>query len=161
MKEKVFDVLMYLFDNYLDDAGDTDPDQDALMVELTQAGFPSGEINKAFTWLEELSELREALPIGMVAEARPTSQRVFSPEEQEKMPLECRGLLLRLEQQGVLDPASRELIIDRAMALEPEEVDAEQLRWVVLMVLFNRPGQEHNHALLEEWVMGDEPVQQQ
>lgn len=158
MKEKVFDVLMYLFDNYLDDAGDMDPDQDALMIELTQAGFPSGEVNKAFTWLEELSELREALPIGMVAEPRPTSLRVFTSEEQEKMPVECRGLIMRLQQQGVLDPASRELVIDRAMALEPEEVDSEQLRWVILMVLFNRPGHEHSHGMLEEWVMGDEPV---
>jgi uncharacterized protein Smg (DUF494 family) len=67
-EEKVLDVLMYLFENYIDDQNEVIPDQDALRVELTQAGFPRGEINKAFTWLEELSGLREddMLP-GMVA----------------------------------------------------------------------------------------------
>jgi Smg protein len=53
---------------------------------------------------------------------------------------------------GVLNPASRELVIDRAMALENEDFDIEQLKWVVLMVLFNQPGEEAAYAWLEDLV---------
>ena len=52
MKENVFDVLMYLFENYMDEDPEVDQDQEALTSELTQAGFPKGEIRKAFSWLE-------------------------------------------------------------------------------------------------------------
>jgi len=40
-------------------------------------------------------------------------------------------------------------VIDRIMALEAEDVDLEDLKWVVLMVLFNQPGQEANYAWME------------
>ena len=59
MKENVFDVLMYLFENYMDEGTEFQPDQEALTYELTQAGFRRGEIRKAFSWLDGLSFLRE------------------------------------------------------------------------------------------------------
>ncbi len=70
------------------------------------------------------------------------SFRIYSDEECGKLDTECRGFLLFLEQMGVLDHATREMVIDRVMALDSEEVDLEQLKWVILMVLFNQPGQE-------------------
>ena len=64
-------------------------------------------------------------------------------------------LLLQLEQRGVLDPYTRELVIDRVMALDADEIDLEQLRWIILMVLFNQPGQEHAYNALEDVVFGE------
>ncbi len=55
MKETVFDVLMYLFNNYLDDEYEINTDQEYLRNELMQAGFDDEQINKAFDWLESLS----------------------------------------------------------------------------------------------------------
>jgi Smg protein len=60
--------------------------------------------------------------------------------------------LLFLEQMGVLTPASRERVIDRAMALENEDFDIDQLKWVILMVLFNQPGEEAAYAWVEDFV---------
>jgi Smg protein len=154
-EEKVLDVLMYIFENYMDDSHEFSPDQDALLLELSQAGFPKGEINKAFDWLEELSSLRDAKPVGKVSSGRTTSTRYFSQIELTKINMTCRGQLLRLEQSGVLDPIAREIVIDRIMALESEEIDIEQLKWVVLMVLFNQPGQEQAYDLLEDWVVSE------
>lgn len=153
MKEKVLDVLMYLFENYMEDGQDIEPDQDALIVELSQAGFPQGEISKAFTWLEELSDLREMLPAGIVASNRITSIRYFSLDEAAKLDRRCRGFLLALEQKGVIDSMAREMVLDRVMALEEDEIDLEQLKWVVLMVLFNQSGHEHAYTALEELVL--------
>jgi len=154
-EEKVLDVLMYIFENYMDDSHEFSPDQDALILELSQAGFPKGEINKAFNWLEELSSLRDDKPVGMVSSSRPSSTRLFSDHETAKVSMSCRGQLLRLEQSGVLDSAAREIVIDRLTALESEEIDIEQLKWVVLMVLFNQPGQEQAYDLLEDWVVSE------
>ena len=155
MKEKVFDVLMYLFENYMDDGQDFNPDQESLTQELTQAGFPRGEVNKAFTWLEELSTLGDQNPVGMVAASSFGAMRHYSDEELDKLDSKARGLVLQLEQGGVLDAYTRELVIDRAMALESDEIDLEQLRWIVLMVLFNQPGQEHAYTVLEDVVFGE------
>ncbi len=150
MKENVLDVLMYLFENYMDDGPEFSPDQESLTVELTQAGFPRSEVNKAFEWLEGLSTLRDRsdTPTG----GRRQSLRVFSDSEQQKISLEARGFILFLERTGVLDSHTRELVIDRVMALDTDEIDGEQLKWVILMVLFNQPGQEQAYAWMEDLV---------
>ncbi|MEQ6340950.1 MAG: DUF494 family protein [Gammaproteobacteria bacterium] len=155
MKENVLDVLMYLFENYLDGELETAPDQEALRKELIEAGFHYGEIDKAFTWLEGMAQMREnAAPIMLTTSH---SIRVFTHQETNRLDLECRGFLLFLEQLGVLDPANRELVIDRVMALESEEIDLAQLKWVILMVLFNQPGQEAAFAWMEDLVFDEMP----
>ncbi|HAO24765.1 MAG TPA: hypothetical protein DCQ49_06630, partial [Methylophaga sp.] len=65
-----------------------------------------------------------------------THIRVFSESEIERLDIQCRGYLLFLEQVGVLDVETREVVIERVLALDSEEIDLEQLKWVVLMVLF-------------------------
>ena len=57
-----------------------------------------------------------------------------------------------MEAFGVLTPVTRELVLDRVMALEAEDISLEQLKWVMLMVLFNQPGQETAYDLLENIV---------
>jgi len=154
MKENVFDVLMYLFENYIDEGPEFNPDQEALTDELTEAGFPRGEINKAFHWLEELSTLREQ----RAESTRPATTRAlrfYTGAEREKLSAECRGFLLFMEQSGVLDPTMREVVIDRAMALEVDELGIDQLKWVTLMVLFNYPGHDHHFELLEDLVFDE------
>jgi len=72
--------------------------------------------------------------------------------ESEKLDVESRGFVLFLEQCGILDSANRELVIDRVMALDTHEIDLEQLKWIILMVLFNLPGQEAAYASMEDLV---------
>lgn len=48
-------------------------------------------------------------------------------------------------------------MIDRVMALETDEIDLRQLKWIILMVLFNQPGQEDACAWLEDLVFDDAP----
>jgi Smg protein len=68
--------------------------------------------------------------------------RVFSDSELARLSTECRGLLFRLEGARVLTPPQREIVIERMLALDADEPDTEQLKWVVLMVLSSQPGQE-------------------
>jgi Smg protein len=151
MKENVFDVLMYLFENYyMDDEATAAPDRALVQQELSQAGFPSLQINRAFQWMDGLAD-EENTP-SMQTEH---SLRLFSSDEMERLDTACRGFILFLEQMGVLTPACRELAIDRAMALESEDFDLDQLKWVILMVLFNQPGQEEAYAWIEDLVFDD------
>ncbi len=155
MKETILDVLMYLFENYMDEDTQLSYDQETLKTELSEAGFPHIEINKAFAWLEGLAEQQELMDRQHAAENY--SLRMYTDQETEKLDLECRGFILFLEQVGVLDPTNRELVIDRVMALESEEISLEQLKWVVLMVLFNQPGQEAAFIWMEDLVYNEMP----
>ncbi len=153
MKENVFDVLMYLFENYLYD-DEPQPDRESLESELFDAGFQQVEIRKAFDWLDGLVGSRE-LPDGTGGGVR--SLRVYTDEEMARLDAEGRGFLLFLEQIGVLTPASREMIIDRLMALEDDESDIDLVKWVTLMVLYNQPGQEEAFAWMEN-LLFENPV---
>ncbi len=148
MKENVFDVLMYLFENYyMDDDNPVAPDRDSVQQELSKAGFPLEEIDRAFNWMEGLA----SAPSAVSTQAK-RSIRLFSEAEMNRLDTECRGFILYLEQMGVLTPASRELAIDRAMALENEYFDIDQMKWVIMMVLFNQPGEEAAYAWVEDLV---------
>jgi len=148
MKENVFDVLMYLFENYyMDEDGPVSPDRESVQQELSQAGFPTLEIDRAFLWMEGLAS--EPNPPDTQSER---SLRLFSSIEMDRLDTACCGFILFLEQMDVLTPASRELAIDRAMALENEDFDLEQLKWVILMVLINRPGEEAAYTWVEDLV---------
>jgi Smg protein len=152
-EETILDVLLYLFEHYIYDDPDVVRDRDSLQNGLLQAGFSPTEINKAFEWLDELSRLRPAS-----AEHRtPGSVRLFAEAELQKLDTETRGFLMFLEQHGVLDAGQRELVLDRVMALDQEDIDLDDLKWVVLMVLFNQPGSEAAFAWMESQMFGDEP----
>lgn len=153
MKENVLDVLMYLFRNYMDDDADADPDRESIQTELLAAGFPSREIQQAFEWLDSLID-RQML---ITSPVNPGSCRVYVAQELAKLDVECRGFLLFLEQNGILDSETRELVIDRVMALEADDIGLHQLKWIILMLLLNQPGQEEACAWLEDLVLDGVP----
>lgn len=155
MKENVLDLLMYLFENYIYDEPEKEPDRDSLSESLEQAGFSNDEIDRAFRWLDDLAEQRQQADVDLQPAG---SLRIFTPEELRRIDVDARGFLIDLENVGVLDATRRELVLDRLMALDSDEVGLEDLKWVVLMVLFNQPGQEANYAWMED-LMFDEDGQ--
>lgn len=154
MKESVLDILIYLFENYFDadPEAEPEPDRDTLKQELERAGFAERDVDRALQWLEELSH--DPGRAGTV----PTSRaiRVFDNNEAARLDVECRGYILHLENIGILNAAQRELVIDRLLALNSEEIDSDQVKWVVLMVLFSQPGQELAYSRMEELVFAGE-----
>jgi Smg protein len=152
MSDTVLDVLLYLFETYSEqEPPDYKPgaaDQDVLREELLRAGFGEPEVDSALDWLDGLNET--SAPFAGVPGDR--SIRVYNEVELRRLDLECRGYLLYLEQIGILSPAQREVVIDRLMALGAGTVDKEQVKWVVLMVLFAQPGQESAFSRMEDLV---------
>lgn len=146
MKETIFDVLMYLFEHYMEDELEILPDSDSVRTELLEAGFAQAEVNKAFDWLESLSLQRAIKPTVS------TSFRILSHEEQAKLDIECQDLLMFLERSGILSSANREVVIDRTLALEDEELSIEKLKWIVLLVLLSQPGEDIAFSRMEDIV---------
>ncbi len=153
MKESVLDVLMYLFESFVDSEDEPEPDRNELREELERAGFGNREIDRALDWLDGLNAA-EADPEFAPREA---TVRIYDRAEQERIDSRSRGYLLHLEQLGILPPMQREVVIDRLLALESEEVDIEQIKWVVMMVLFSQPGQEQAYAQMEDLVFAEDP----
>jgi len=152
MTENVLDVLMYLFETYTDADSEPEADRNALRAELERAGFGSGEITKALDWLDGLAS-RDEDPEWESPTER--ASRVFNKFESTRLDAAARGYIMYLEQIGILSPAQRELVIDRVMALDSEEIEVEQIKWVVLMVLFSQPGQENAYARMEDLVFDE------
>ena len=153
MKHTVIDILIYLFEHYIDDEIELEVDQDRVKTELHESGFDETQITKAFDWLQGLANTNEEAVTTISENA--TSVRIYALEEESKLDAECRGLLHFLAEVGVLDATNREVVIERVMALEADEIDIGQLKWIVLMVLFNRPGQEQAFVWMEGLVMDD------
>lgn len=149
MKENVIDVLLYLFENYIDTEDSHQPDKDTLELELERVGFQELEIHKALNWLDTMTVVAPQV------DNPDAPMRVFNDGEMERLDVHCRGYLLFLEQVGVLDVETREVVIERVLALDSEEIDLEQLKWVVLMVLFYQPGREVAYAWMEDLVFED------
>ncbi len=146
----MFDVLMYLFETYIHTEAEMHVDQDKLTRDLTDAGFDREDIYNALLWLEKLADYQDGLVAPMQLASDPLSIRIYTPEESHRLDAGCRGFLLFLEQIQVLNLETREMVIERVMALDTDEFDLEDLKWVVLMVLFNLPGCENAYQQMEE-----------
>lgn len=151
MKENVVDLLVYLFQNYINASDSESSDRDSVQHELLEAGFQDLEIKHAFDWLEGLAQYAESEQTQSEGNSD-FSFRIYTEQERLRLETECQGYLLFLEQAGILDYQTRELVIDRVMALQADDFDLQQLKWILLMVLFNQPGQEEAYAWLEDQV---------
>ena len=149
MKENVLDVLMYLFETYVDIEEEPEADHNELRDELSRAGFGDPEIDRALDWLDGLTEHQDNLAFHAQTER---GTRIYSDFEHERLDSSCRGYITYLEQIGILSAPQREILVDRLLALETVDIDVEQIKWVVLMVLFSQPGQELAYARMEDLV---------
>ena len=146
----MIDILVYLFENYLPDAC---PEPDVLARKLTAAGFGSDDIAAALAWLDGLAGPAGGNP--GVQQALAGSVRIYDPEEQARLPADCRGFIAFLEQNAAIDCSLREAIIERALALPDEEVALDRLKVVVLAVIW-RFRHEVDALVLEELLAEDD-----
>lgn len=145
----MIDILVYLFENYLPEAC---PEPSILARKLSAVGFEQDEISEALTWLEGLDHSGAEL---VRVSTQSDALRIYDEEEQYRLPIECRGLLTFLEQADSLDGETRELIIERALALEDDEISLSKLKIIVVTVMW-RLQQSFDSLILEELLHEDE-----
>lgn len=150
----MFDILVYLFENYFE--ADLHPDQLTLEQELSAAGFDSTEINLAFDWLNGLETLSSSPYPDSLAYSQ--SIRIYADIEQKKIDAESRGFLTFLEVSNILNAVQREWVIDRILALNDRDVGLEQVKWIVLIVLWSQ-GAAEDYLFIEDLLFGDNAPQ--
>lgn len=128
----MYEILVYLFENCRQ--ADVAYDRESVAKKLSAAGFEDSDISEALHWLAGVGHAGNAVS---QPESR-SSFRVFAPRELSKLDSACRGFLMTLEHSGILDPRNRELVIERALAASGDSLSLDQLKLVVLMVLWNQ-----------------------
>lgn len=152
MTGNVLDILIYVFDRYMLEELSEVPEREDLARDLERAGFAHASVERALDWLADLACERDRPVLGTGP-----AVRIYSDGELARLSTECRGFLLTLERLGILSPQQREIVIDRMLALDADELDTEQLKWVVLLVLSSQPGQELAFQRLENLVTDTRP----
>lgn len=130
----MYDILVFVFENC--QQAELAYDRDRVAKKLSAAGFEDSDISEALHWLAGVLRVPHAAAKPL-PDAR-SSFRAFAPREMAKLDAECRGFLLTLEHSGILTPQTRELVLERALAASGQALTLEQLKLVVLMVLWNQ-----------------------
>jgi Smg protein len=147
----MFDVLVYLFENYIHAEACPAPDQ--LARRLSAAGFEDDEISDALEWLSGLNHVAGShTPVDTPSNG---AVRIYIAEEMSRLGREGHGFIAFLESAGLLDARSRELIIDRIMALPDHPVPLGRIKVIVLMVLW-KEARPMDSLLVDELLAEDD-----
>lgn len=130
----MYDILVYLFENC--QQAELAYDRERVAKKLSAAGFEDSDISEALHWLAGVLRAPHAVREPLPDASR--SFRAYAPRELAKLDAQCRGFLLTLEHSGILGAETRELVLERALAASGDTLSLEQLKLVVLMVLWNQ-----------------------
>lgn len=129
----MYEILVYLFENC--QQADVALDRERVAKKLSAAGFEDSDISEALHWL---AGVRASQPeFSKLPDSR-TTFRAYAPRELAKLDAHCRGFLLTLEHSGILSAQTREVVLERALAAAGDSLTLDQLKLIVLMVLWNQ-----------------------
>jgi Smg protein len=144
----MFDVLVYLYETYY--RPDACPEPAALVRKLSAVGFAEKEITRALGWLTDLEvanhEFADQYP---QQTAFSFGIRSYAPQEMDILGTEAIGFIQFLESAKVLDTVQREIVIERALAIGDAPVCLENLKIIVLLVLWSQ-GKEPDGLMFGE-----------
>lgn len=150
-ENEVLHVLMYLFKNHMHtDCSITLP-QEQVVKQLQAAGFSEASVERAFDWLENLAAFSETT----TSPQEPQALRVYTELECNYLNVSCRGLIHHLEAQGILNPLTREMVLEQLFELDADSVDLALVKWVILMVLFSQPKENKALSCMEFLVLDE------
>lgn len=146
----MFDILVYLYETYY--RPDACPEPAALAKKLSAVGFDDVEISEALVWLNDLTEMAG---VEQASTAASTGTRFYVEEEQDALGTQAIGFIAFLESARVLSPLQREIVIERALALEESPVNLGKLKIIVLMLLWSQ-GKEPDALMFDDLFGSDE-----
>lgn len=156
----MFDILVYLYETYY--RPDTCPDSIALAKKLSSVGFDDEEIIAALDWLRGLADTTNHLAEIEIGEQLSSSDlsdsagfRVFTEEENAMLGNEALGYLYYLQNTKMLDAQQREIVIERAMAVQDQPLSLSKFKIIVLMILWSQ-GRESEMLMFDEFLLSDD-----
>jgi Smg protein len=146
----MFDILVYLYETYY--RPDACPEPAALARKLSAVGFDDIEITEALDWLDGLTQMAVAAD---TAALESTGTRFYVAEEVDTLGSAAVGFIQFLELAGLLNASQREIVIERALALDESPVTLGKLKIIVLMLLWSQ-GKEPDALMFDDLFGSDE-----
>ena len=146
----MFDVLVYLYETYY--RPDACPEPAALARKLSAVGFEDDEISEALVWLDGLAEMADT---DLTDTELSTGTRFYVRQEVDTLGSAAVGFIQFLEMAGVLGPVQREIVIERALALDESPVSLGKLKIIVLMLLWSQ-GKEPDALMFDDLFGSDD-----
>ncbi|MCH9769831.1 MAG: DUF494 domain-containing protein [Gammaproteobacteria bacterium] len=152
MKEdNMWNILIYLFSNQLQQDGRFEQIMEELSRHINDNDAQQAVMSRAISWLRELVNQTNA-PLTAPQSA---SFRVLNTEEDNLLDPVCHGLLFALEQQGILTPYYRELVIGKALELCDMIADLSLIKWIALMILIQHEEDKRAIACMQFIALDD------
>jgi len=146
----MFDILVYLYETYY--RPDACPDTAALVKKLSAVGFPEDEISEALDWLTGLAKTTgQSSPSPLSS----SGFRVYAAAELAALGTEAIGFIQFLESAGLLSSLQREIVVERALAVNESPLPLNKLRIIVLMMLWSQ-GAEPDMLMFDELLLSDD-----
>lgn len=150
----MFEVLVYLYETYY--RPDACPEPEALVKKLSAIGFEEEEIAKALGWLTDLAETNHEFADQHLQHiALSSGIRVYAQQEIDVLGVAAIGFIQFLESAKMLNPVQREIVIERALTVSETPVPLDQLKVIVLMVLWSQ-GKEPDGLMFDELFLDDD-----
>lgn len=150
----MFDVLVYLYETYY--RPDACPESDVLAKKLSSIGFEEDEIAKALGWLTALAQANDAYSDSFPHQtAFSFGFRLYVNREIDVIGTPGIGFIQFLESAKLINPAQREIIVERALAAAESPISLDKLKVIVLMVLWSQ-GKEPDGLIFDELFVDDE-----
>jgi Smg protein len=140
----MFDILMFLVESYF--YAGSYPNSDKLSLKLSAAGFENDDIHRALDWLSGLEQLTQN---DYPATINNSGMRCYAELEVRRISPEARRFLTFWEQNKMITPIEREMILDRAVALCRDNLPLDKVKLIALMVLWNQ-NEEMDPLIAEE-----------
>ncbi|RJG15416.1 DUF494 family protein [Massilia cavernae] len=144
----MFDILVYLYETYY--RPDACPEPAALARKLSAVGFDDVEISEALVWLTDLTEMA-----GGDLDFTTDGTRFYVEQEYDTLGTPAVGFIQFLESAKVLSPVQREIVIERALALDESPVSLGKLKIIVLMLLWSQ-GKEPDALMFDDLFGSDD-----
>ena len=164
----MFNILVYLYETYC--RPDTCPDSIALAKKLSSVGFDDDEIIAALDWPSGLADTTNDLAAaetncdkGVSGNHSHVSSsllldsagfRVYTEEESAVLGSESIGYLHFLQDAKMLDTQQREIIIERALAIDESPLSLAKFKVIVLMILWSQ-GRESDMLMFDELLLDE------
>ncbi|MFL6658597.1 MAG: DUF494 family protein [Massilia sp.] len=146
----MFDILVYLYETYY--RPDACPEPVALARKLSAVGFDEDEISEAIVWLNDLTEMAGA---DTSAAFSSSGTRFYVHQEVDALGSAAIGFIQFLESAKVLSPVQREIVVERALALDESPVGLGKLKIIVLMLLWSQ-GKEPDALMFDDLFGADD-----
>ena len=146
----MLDILVYLYETYY--RPDACPEPAALVRKLSAVGFDEMDISEALVWLKDLTAMAgsEQSPVALSS-----GTRFYVAQEVDLLGEDVVGLIQFLENAKVLSPLQREIVIERALALDESPVTPGKLKVIVLMLSWSQ-GTEPDSLMFDDLFDADE-----